>query len=418
MANVFPTDWDLYKYDVDVTIELPLSSGKKTNYELNHFQIANLLIEKNFDDDIFPILMIDLMLPRSIYYKIINNKSSKIILVVSKYIKTTDGMSYKETIIERKFTPVISDDGSDINADMYNSMKSDDGLSNTDLSDIDMNSVYTFILTMDNDITHSKTIVNTVLSNVTVTTALLYLLLESGFSDTDILMSSVDNLTLYDQLILLPVSLVDQLEYINNMYGVYKEGMQFFKDFSILYLIRKTGLCTTYTKNEIKNITFVVSDKVGSMSSMSNGINKDRANSKVYMSLKGDQLNISDVSNVIDNTSGMNTEILQVETGEIISIFDNTRSSVSTSISHSKFIKDEIKLRKTEMSHVINITIDDIDISLLTPNKEYKFITGVSDMRDTLSGTYRICKMQSVFNKDEMGFKCSTVATFKRTNDR
>lgn len=419
MNNLFPTDWDLYEYLVDASIELRKSSNKIEIIDLMNFQVLGLMIEKNFDEDIFPILIIDLLMPRSVYYKIIKNESPKIILTINKFVKQHDGITHKETILQQKFTPVISDDSNDINADVYKNLKASDDKKDDDITASDMNSVYQFILVLDDDIKNSKNTANIVLSNVNIASTIMYMLSKSGFGGDNILMSPVDNTTTYNELLLLPTPIVEQFTYINNIYGVYKEGMQIFKDFDTFYVLRKTGKCTAYRKNEPTTIVFAVVGRIGSPSSVSRGINYDKANNRVFMSLSGSQLSISDASSVINKTTGINTQIIQVETGETINVIGdtNTPASTMTTISHSKYIKDEMLLRKKELSHIINITIDDIDISLLTPNKEYKFITDVSDMRDTLSGTYRICNMRALFRKEDIALKCMVVATFKRTSD-
>ena len=419
MTNLFPTEWDLYEYLVDATIELQTSSNTSEIYDLMNFQVLGLMIEKNFDDDIFPIVLIDLLIPRSVYYKIIKNDDPKIILTVNKFVKQYDGITHKETVIQQKFTPIVTDDSNDINADVYKNLKASDDKKDDDITASDMNRAYQFILVLDDDIKKSKNTANIILSNVNVASTMMYMLSKSGFGSDNILMSPVDNTSTYDELLLLPTPIVDQFNYINNMYGVYKEGMQVFKDFDTFYILRKSGKCTAYRRNEPTTITFAVVGRIGSSSSVSRGINYDKANNRVFMSLSGNQLSISDTSSVIDKTTGINTQIIQVETGETIDVVgdSNTPTSTMTTISHSKYIKDEMLLRKKELSHIVNITIDDIDISLLTPNKEYKFITDVSDMRDTLSGTYRICNMRSLFRKEDTALKCMTVATFKRTSD-
>ena len=70
MANVKDLNYSNYEYDID---KFDIIINSKTEASLENAQIKQLYIEKDLDNDIMPVMLVQLSLDIDLYYKICQN---------------------------------------------------------------------------------------------------------------------------------------------------------------------------------------------------------------------------------------------------------------------------------------------------------------------------------------------------------
>ena len=81
----------------------------------------------------------------------------------------------------------------------------------------------------------------------------------------------------------------------------------------------------------------------------------------------------------------------------------------------NKYTTEAAKHRKNENDFIINVTLSDIDISCLTPNKKFSVLFQTSKINLIRGGDYRISHMAFTFKKIGDIFNVNGGATFKRS---
>lgn len=408
-TGVNDSSWDAVEYRIT---RLDIKYGKSTA-NINTGQIQNFYIEKDFDNDTFPIFLMNIAMSEDMYRYICRNGNDTVFTIVIQ-TEVNDGTSNKtkrSMFITDKFVPLGLDDTGYTGENMDKKAKSTK-VSDLNEQTVDMfNQNFTFILVRDKDIRCSKKIINKVLTETALTDAIGYLLTKGDAKR--VLMSALDNTRTYNELVLLPLSLIEQLHYLNSFYGFYKEGAQIFFDFDRLYILENTAKCTAYESNEIQTVTFKVYGKDNG-SNFSSGSYQDNVNKKAY--IKASSMEIIDATKVVDSTVGTNSIILDSSGNTInTSSTDDGNSNIVSTISHNPYLKSEAQLRSKELKNVVTISCSDINMNLLKPNRQYKIISTESKISAQTNGYYRLKSMVSFFSKNGDGFRINTQVTLVNT---
>ena len=230
------TNSSFYRYMVT---KCELLFPNEEPFELKGDKIRGLKIEKDFDNYFFPIFSIDLFIDQMLYYKIVSMKTEvKFRIKVEKHKKSVimDGTyEFNELIIDSTFGIYINDDSFFINEDLYKAAQANGTSSMT-------GALHTFYLFKDSDLSSSKKTINAVLEDVTMTDTIAYILSASG-SDK-VLMSPVDNTEVYKQVLLLPTTVIKNINNLEKQYGFYNNGSVLFYDFDRTYMLSRTAKLT------------------------------------------------------------------------------------------------------------------------------------------------------------------------------
>ena len=385
------------------------------DHKIEPIQLTNLYIEKDYDTDHLPIILIQLVMADELYYDICKNRDNTTFTIV---LKSQISISEREKAsgsiyISDKFITLDRDNTPFQSKKTYDAIKekSSSGVNSTLTN---FTNTRTFVLGRKSDLVATKKVTNIVLSSANMLDAVSVTLSQAGASN--VLMSPMDNNTSYSELILLPQPTVPQLKYLNSFYGFYKEGAQIFFDLDCTYIIRNTAKCTAFRKNEIKTVYFCAYDlsesKTTSVGSKSY-INEQTA----YIGLSGNDMIVDDLSSSSNEYVGTNSVIINND-GNITQAKSgngNTFNILSVR-NHNNFYTDELALRMKEMSCVVTLKVTNIDLSLITPNKTFKILSTDTDVAQSVSGSFRLVSIKTFFNKDGDRLIATSIITLKRTD--
>ena len=376
-------EYDIAKFDIII-------NGKKET-SLHTAQIRQIYIEKDFDNDILPVMLVQLSINIELYYKICQNanKTKFLISIYSqKRHEENDPPTNRSLFMSGSFDPIIPDGTPFTDEEMYKDYKESTTTGEGELTRDDFLNEFTFILSKRSNIIASKKIINKVLTSSNMTDAVTYLLSSCGLNN--VLMSTMDNHSSYSEVILLPIGLADQIRYLDNTFGFYKHGMLLFFDFDTIYLLRKCPKCTAYRKNELVDVIFHVY-KMTDGKDMDKGSYITKDGKKAHIALDSESYYIDDGSETSDSFSGANTLILNDDSSVSSATTENSHSfNILTTTSHNKYAAYETKLRLKENKLTVNLGVKNFDLKLLAPNKHYKILCDDSSIAKKLQHNYRL----------------------------
>lgn len=408
-------DWKLYKYSIE---ECVIDTGEDT-IKLAPGFIQSFYIEKNYDDDYLPIVILTTLMGAWDYDRIVEarDKATFNLTIGMKLDLGDDIYENAGTYISDKFSILPTDDTPFVDKKMHDSMINcwtygDYG----DLSD--MSNAYTFILAKRRDLDNTKQIINNIMTCNTILDAVVYSLKESGY-DSNVLMSNPDNGTFYEELPLLPIPLINQLRYLSNYYGIYKEGLQLFFDIDRTYVIRKTAECTAYDDDEVLDVTIYSVDSAEG-NNRTRGSYTDDINRQGHISSGMDQFELVNLNDTASQYNGNNSLIIN-NSGEsqvtpIIETDDGATSfNIITTSSHNPFISEERHLRLKERNCLATICTTSCDLRLLAPNRCYHLISSDPKAAGQIEGNFRLSYVKTMFVKNGMYFTNTTEILLKKS---
>lgn len=415
--NIDKHSWNACKYDI--SISLTFSNG--TVRELKTTQIAGIFLEKNFDRDHLPILMVDLALSK-LDENAIDDDTVFHIRMDQFYLENNDDNKEKRSkriYINDKFVRLDPKTTVDTSEKIEKKSRKADKLSEDDLSINDLTSKRTYVLVKKSDLELTKKMTNAILAGVNQETIVKYLLVTSR-CPSKVLMSNFTNKATYGEFILLPKPLLQQLIYLENEYGWYEEGTCIFVDYDVFYIVRKNGKATVWRRNEITSVCFCISE-VTSEDTIASGIIQQ--NNMLYVNIGTDQFKLVNVNEVEDQTSGANVLLFNTTTGSSESVNSGTKGldgtgAYSTKMyhGHNPYTKNQFVIRKKENQHIWEITCTNGDISFFTPNKQFTFLSDVTSINNQLRGIYRISSTKVNFVKNGDYFDTTSTIQVKRTD--
>ena len=139
---------------------------------------------------------------------------------------------------------------------------------------------------------------------------------------------------------------------------------------------------------------------------------------EVYISIDQDSYTVIDGSQALDQIEGQNVTLLNEDTTQITNISGGGEFTTVKSVTgHNKYIDSITALRKKESTRTIQIFASNIDMTELTPNKQYNVITNDSEIIDDITGTFRISSMSLSVLKQAGKFMPLTSMTLKRVSE-
>lgn len=409
--------WNACKYDIK--INLTFSNG--TVRELESAQIAGIFLEKNFDRDNLPILMVDLSLSK-LDENAIDDDTIFHVRVDQFYLENNDNNREKQSkkiYINDNFVRLDPKTTVDTSEAIEKKSRKADKLSDDDLSVNDLTSKRTYVLVKKSDLKLTKHMTNAVLSNVDQETIVKYILVD-GKCPRKVLMSNFTNKTTYKEFLLLPKPLLQQLIYLENEYGWHQEGTCIFIDYDTLYIVRMNGKVTAWRKNEITSVCFCISDAT-SEDTVASGVIQQK--NTLYVNIGTDQFNLVDANEIEDQIKGSNVLLFNTSTGSSENVNSGTKGldgtgAYSTKMyhGHNPYTKDQFVLRKKENRHIWEITCTNGDISFFVPNKQFTFLSDVTSINHKLRGVFRISSIKVNFIKNGDYFDTTSTIQVKRTD--
>lgn len=375
--------------------------------------VSDIFIEKDFDNDILPILNINIGLTSTLYYKILYNKTKvKIRFRFQKYMLDEDNdPTTKSDVVNDLFEFFLDEDTPFIDKTAYDKREEVDiGEGNTQLEypNERLMDMYLFKIS---DIDASKVTVNNIIKKGTVSDILAYSLTKSGIKK--VLLAPVDNNDMLEQVILPTLTTNSILSLLEEQYGVYKKGATLFYDLDRTYLIDKNSECTCWEDHEYKQ-TLVTIPKSMNDISFYPGCYINEEDKRYEINVTPDLVTITSESVLNEQITGNNLTVVNKNTGEIEKIEtgmeqhgDGTYNIVQNSY-NNKFATEILTTRITEKSKIAHLTLGDVDIDALTPNKEFTLIFEESEINSVYGGSYRLGYCRHYFKKSGLEYIVSS----------
>lgn len=409
--NLLDYQFDTFEYVCDA---LSITCDSKV-YPIEDVQITGLYLERNYDTDHLPVFMIQLIIGDELYYNICNHHDSttftmklKSQISVSETEKTAGSLYINGT-----FVPMNVESSPYHSQQLYDDIKekstAGEGSMLTNFSN-----ARTFILCSRQQLNASKKVCNYVLSSANMLDAVSVVLSQSGAVKP--LVSPFDNSTSYSELVLLPQQTIPQLKYLNSFFGFYKEGAQIFFDLNYTYILRNTAKCTAYVTNEIQTVVFCVYDtshgetaKIGSKA--------DLPTKTAYIGLSSINCMVENLSTTANEYMGTNATIINND-GNVSTATSGTGNAynVLSVTSHNNYLSSELSLRMKELSCVVYLNLQNVDLNLLTPNKTFRIMSTDTNITKKVTGLFRLVSTQTSFIKSGNKFISNTVVQLKRTD--
>jgi len=414
LAINIPNNMRTYKYTVDSMDILFPEEAEPTKISPNF--ITGIFLEHDFDNDYFPVFKLSVAIEPKIYFKILSNKLKiRFRLRMQKF--AYDGnkeFQFKKDMVNTIFCVYIDENTPYFDEKTYIESKK---VERTGLTPRDLSNVYSFYLFKESDLDNSKKIINNVITNSNLTDTITYLLSTCGMKN--VLMTPLDNKNVYKEILLPPLTLLNNLLYLNEQYGFYNKGALIFFDLLMMYIIDCNSKCTAFVKEEYVRTIFNIkeSNDPNSFTTGSFVMEKEKEN---HVNVLSNNVNIYSGSVVADQLMGNNFIIIDPKQGSVQNIKPETVQrgvgtyQVLVNNYANEYSNNDAKTRKIENNTIINLSISDFNIDAITPNKEFVFIFDNTKINSSYSGSYRLTKRILQFKSEGSEFIMSGLCEFKK----
>jgi len=392
-----------YKYSID---KVTLSGGNLNEpYEVNTKLITGFRIEKDYEDNILPYFEITVTISNAIsriLLKNISNIKANIIMKCAKFDSTIMDMNSNDTprytgFINGVFKVFLDETTPTLSENTIKGYEEQQGLSNINDMDNQNMTMLRLVLYREDYYKGIRKVVNAVLRNTNIPTAVAYILNESNMGN--ILFTQPDNKTVPDELILLPITTLEQLEYLAGQFAMHKNGTLLFFDLDRGYIIDKQAACTAYETNEYtKTYLMSFNSSDASTNFVKTGNTKfDKEKSNICLISK-DSIVSNTKSEFLSETVGSSFIYVDTETGKQTNIGSGNISGLVYTKQNSTNTYTALERKIKEAKKIVNVYIENADITFFTPNKE--FIISTDEYASNINGSYRITKCITSFVKD------------------
>lgn len=425
MKKIDDIKFKLCKYLVESCI-LYIPDEKPYELEIPK-QFINMYIEHDYNSYTYPLFEVTISVPNSIYRKMKKQSNKLHLYLLVKYaffdkdvnadtVKTVK----KYEFINDNFYIFMEDDGTEVTDILqkkvedntyYDERKGPNSLNDTSVR---------LLLYKEDELTSPKQILPRVFHNCNLTDAITYII--NKLKIKRVLMTPASNNTVYNELILPPVRMIESLERLCNDYGMHDNGTVIFFDFKTLYIIDKGLRCTAWEPGE-KKLNYVICQPMLTTDKSISGVYIDNEENVNYLTMKITTNSASSLHSeqmfgskirVINNKTGKvyyyaieNDEIKRVEKMEKLG---DTRTIVINAGEDDTMDALMLRIKEQSMSWAVNL--DNTLLSLLAPNKDFNFI--FTDTQQTkYNGYYRLGGYIATFSQnDGRWISAQTVASF------
>lgn len=355
--------------------------------------VNSIIIQKDFDNDFFPLLRVKVMLDTELYYKIVYNKSTvRFRLRIQKYVyDSTKTVQYKKDVINELFCIFLDENTPFTEKQMHDKSKDTSGEGSSPQNT--GGKEFTFYFFKESDLLNSKKIINSTLDNVNMTEVVTYCLAQAGFKN--ILLSPFDNKTEYNEVLIPPFTILGLLDYLENQYGFFFTGLLSFFDFDRAYMIDQGPKCTSWVKEEYKKTTFNVKYETNP-DSLSPGSYDNTDEKTFYINIVPGNITMNSLSVIVDQLEGNNIYFVDPSSGAV-----NTHKAdvqqrgtgtyrVVVDNYNNPYVRTSERIQREEVKNSAELVLSDFDIDALTPNKEFIITFEDSSLAKTFGGNYRL----------------------------
>lgn len=280
-----------------------------------------------------------------------------------------------------------------------------------------------------------KAINNIILQDVNVLDTLGVILTKSGV--TKLMINKPDNTKTYDQVIIPPDSLVNTIDYIQRVYGIYNTGVRKFIDWDdVFYLLSNSNSSIPVKKNQYPLVEIFVTEASDSRGYNEGSITDD--SSQMYRIITSDKPagNLSKASaskEIIGNklvfsnpkskkygtsyddagnfTFGSGVNVVAPDLSSDIDGDDRIKFYYNDEDNAIREYETQYALE--EVNQLLMFTFEDVDINIFTMNRKFK-ITFEDPQYEEINGIYKLekCDFNFIRTTSDIYMKCTVTATF------
>lgn len=395
------------------------------NYiDISPERLTGINIMEDFETMFFPLLSIVLTVEDSVYYDIMKYKDEcKIFLRIDKFAREgdSDEKLLKREFINGKFLIIMDESDLDFYSKTKQKKNSDDYKTKIKEDTNDLSNATNTIkfYLFPESIDGTKKNVNKIFKNCTVTDVVSWLFYNAGIKN--LLMKQPDNLKIYDELIIPPLSTLKALSFIDTYYGIYKKGSMMFFGLFYNYILPYEGKCSVIPEGETKREVDLIVP--GSETNSYSGVLKDTTDSEIsYIAVK--------YNTIVPINNSISNDYINANNIQSIDSYENVTKVLKSGAKHRKksnFIKFFENKTENEdlpfayiaqtnaMSEGFRMTFSDTDVSLFTPYKRYNIIFEDSNYTREYTGNYVLSSISHTFNSSGTEFSVVTDISIKKT---
>jgi len=399
--------------------------------------INDLTVYNFYEENVFPIVQIELFIDREMFKKIqLNADTIKFSLSVLKY--QSDDTIAENSLANPTIYQSFIDDKILIPYDIDRTILPLINKSENDQEERN-DKQFPLILNcfLEEHVLLNKHLLSYVTHKADIKSTILYAL--NKCKAKNILFSEPDNNKLYEQILIPPLNLSNTIDYLQEVYGIYSSGLNLFFDMKYNYLINKD-----YKKNppipkgninEFSKVLLMLMDTTeNSLDDYGSFIDTENELYKIKLE---DRSEFATQDTSIREIGGEAIKFLsRTKSNPNVQRIQDLRHNVSNDstlkVTNSDIIKENIVWNnydnpyiessyKSEMSRrmlKLRVPWEDIDLDLFTLNKRYEITFPSSEMRSVYNGPYQLNSLVYKFNKGnkERDYRCFGVCMFDKLN--
>jgi len=377
----------LYRYEIT---QLSIVIDGVGTISIPPYRVKELEIIEDFEKNVFPIFRLVAIVESSTYKKIIRNKNKvNVTLIMDSYYSYIDSTTRHDPghrVLDTPLQLLMNDNIEDLmyTQKLTTNLKDYTHAIEIDEHDLQMvdNAIEMYLFKSDSlDKTKSSNC-NIILKNATVTQAIAYITAKAGFNKRELIMSRPDNTETYDVILIPPLSVLKAFLYLDMYYGLYRTGSLIYFGITRNYIIKYTGEFTAWSADEFGPGEAVGEDDVLKIviPKTDNSFKASTLGQIDKKSFIGDfhTIDISNDSIANNYIYGNGSQFVDSYTGET---YASTGLAFNKNTNYLRLLENRteneylttIYTKQTEgNSIVVTVNLQDVDISLITPNKMYK----------------------------------------------
>ena len=389
-------------------------------------RIKQLQIEHDYHNFIVPVIRVVMVLEPDLYYRIVSNKNSaKIQLRIDKYYKANQSDTSKSkgagTAISGLFDLIMDDNTNDLlfSQSTEAAIKNYKKVKESRMNDLKWtsNEIEFFLFRSRSLEWLKQKNLNVILRDATVADAIAYVISRTGMED--ILFAQPNNTAVYDVLLIPPSTTLQALKFIDIYYGIYSTGTVFYFDHNYGYIIPFSGDCNAWRDDYDRRVNITIprtSDTYRTHIYGEEGYGSSvRTFTADYRSLDARNESITnnyiigndvDIIDPYDGSSMSGTSGATARSGNFIKLLENKTMNTMLAKMYTA--------QSRSGSSVISAHLQNADITVFTPNKEYSLEIDETKFSGEYKGKYMIAKCTHTFMNTGADFTVDTMCEFRR----
>ena len=392
-----------YKVEASVIID-------NANYTIPDGTINSIIVDYDYDKKNMPAIYLALRLTTELYNKMVTNVETAVISFRLYKFNTQLQNGITSPYIQDKFTYIISGDPN-YNEAMERYVSSSDSNS-TNANSYMQGHIGLVSLSLSEE--------NNLLINDIIKNSNLASIIHKYTHHMKMCIEPFDNADTIQQFIIPPINTITNfLAYMNENFCFYKSGYRFFRDFSTSYLLSMKGNPVEDSNVDYNTIVIYVCDPTDEKANTT-ALEFDTTNKAYVIYVNANNVTTKPnrvLSKKFNSLIGVDTlgNINELEL-DLPTYADATKKNIFERVPNDNIeLINNTKAILESGSLVVSIIKNEIDASIITPNKQY-FVKSHNINRD-YDGKYVLCMKKEIFYRTTSSFVCTVTFNLRKAED-